>query len=206
MLTLVKPKFFMPMHGEYRMLKLHADLAMELGIKKENTFVLANGDVINMLNGECKLGKRVETDDIYVDGKDSSGLSTSVIRDRKILSTDGVVSVLISMDSRENKLLTRPIVVSRGFMHMVESQTFTRDASKIVEAALVELFKGKVNFSSIKNTIRSSVSSYIYDKTNRNPMVIPVIMNKLADDDALQAEAAVENLKRRSKRVEADKA
>jgi ribonuclease J len=206
MLTLVKPKFFMPMHGEYRMLKLHADLAMELGIKKENTFVLANGDVINMLNGECKLGKRVETDDIYVDGKDSSGLSTSVIRDRKILSTDGVVSVLISMDSRENKLLTRPIVVSRGFMHMVESQTFTRDASKIVEAALVELFKGKVNFSSIKNTIRSSVSSFIYDKTNRNPMVIPVIMNKLGDDAALQAETAVENLKRRSKRPEADKA
>jgi ribonuclease J len=206
MLTLVKPKFFMPMHGEYRMLKLHADLAMELGIKKENTFVLANGDVINMLNGECKLGKRVETDDIYVDGKDSSGLSTSVIRDRKILSTDGVVSVLISMDSRENKLLTRPIVVSRGFMHMVESQAFTRDASKIVEAALVELFKGKVNFSSIKNTIRSSVSSYIYDKTNRNPMVIPVIMNKLGDDDALQAETAVDNLKRRSKRPEAPKA
>jgi ribonuclease J len=205
MLTLVKPKYFMPMHGEYRMLKLHADVAVELGLKRENTFVLANGDVINIYNGECRLGKRVETDDIYVDGKDTSGLSTSVIKDRKILSTDGVVSVLISMDSRENKLLTRPIVVSRGFMHMVESQTFTKEASKIVENALLELFKGKVNFSSIKNTIRNSVSSFIYDKTNRNPMVIPVIMNRLDDENKINAEAAVETLRRRSKKVEAPK-
>lgn len=206
MLTLVKPKYFMPMHGEYRMLKLHADVAVELGVKRENTFVLANGDVINIYNGECKLGKRVETDDIYVDGKDTSGLSTSVIKDRKILSTDGVVSVLISMDSRENKLLTRPIVVSRGFMHMVESQTFTKEASKIVEAALVELFKGKVNFSSIKNTIRNSVSSFIYDKTNRNPMVIPVIMNRLDDEAKTDPESTVETLRRRTKRVEEIKA
>ena len=206
MLTLVKPKYFMPMHGEYRMLKLHADAAVELGVKRENTFVLANGDVINILNGECKLGKRVETDDIYVDGKDTSGLSTSVIKDRKILSTDGVVSVLVSMDSRENKLLTRPIIVSRGFMHMVDSQAFTKEASKIVEAALVELFKGKVNFSSIKNTIRNSLSSFIYDKTNRNPMVIPVIMNRLDESDKIDPESRVDALRRRSKKVEEAKA
>ncbi len=182
MLSLVQPKYFMPMHGEYRMLKIHSDLAKSLGIPKDHTFVLSNGDVVLMNNGECRLGRRVETDDIYVDGKDSSGLSTAVIRDRKILSTDGVISCLVTMDSRTNTLLAKPTIVSRGFMHLADSQEFINEASKQVNDALDDLFKGKVTFSGIKNTIRNTLSTYVYDKTNRNPMIIPVIMNKIETD------------------------
>ncbi len=185
MLSLVTPKYFMPMHGEYRMLKIHSEIAQELGIPKDHTFVLSNGDVILMYKGECRLGRRVETDDIYVDGKDSSGLSTAVIRDRKILSSDGVISVLIAMDSHTNKLLTKPTIVSRGFMHLVSSESFIAEAPKLIEEALAELFKGKVTFSAIKNTIRTTLSTYIYDKTNRNPMIIPVIMNKAEEGNDL---------------------
>ncbi len=183
MLTLLSPKYFMPIHGEYRMLKIHAEIAQSLGIPKENTFVLANGDTLLLNKGVVRMGRRLDVEDIYVDGKDSSGLSTAVIRDRKILSSDGVVCCLISMDSHTNTLLAPPYIVSRGFMFLEESDTFTKEASKVVEEALNELFKGKVTFSNLKNTIRTSLSAYIYEKTNRNPMIIPVTMNKREKED-----------------------
>ncbi len=178
MLTLVQPKYFMPVHGEYRMLKIHAEIAQSLGIPKENTFICSNGDTLLLKDGQVRLGRKVETDDIYVDGKDSSGLSTAVIHDRQNLASDGVVSALISMDSHTNTLLCTPRVVSRGFMYLAESEVFMKEAGKIIEKELNELFKGKVTFNGIKNTIRNSLSAYIYDKTQRTPMIIPVIMNK----------------------------
>ena len=178
MLTLVQPKYFMPVHGEYRMLKIHAEIAQSLGIPKENTFICSNGDTLLLKDGQVRLGRKVETDDIYVDGKDSSGLSTAVIHDRQNLASDGVVSALISMDSHTNTLLCTPKVVSRGFMYLAESEVFMKEAGKIIEKELNELFKGKVTFNGIKNTIRNSLSAYIYDKTQRTPMIIPVIMNK----------------------------
>lgn len=203
MLSLIKPKYFMPIHGEYRMLKIHAQIANSLGVPNDKIFVLSNGDVVLMYKGECHLGRRVETDDIYVDGKDASGLSTAVIKDRKILSTDGVVSVLVSMDSHTNTLLTNPVIVSRGFMHLSDSQEFTKEAPKLIRDALGELFKGKVTFSAIKNTIRNTLSTYIYDKTNRNPMIIPVIMNKVEAENGNEKEIINKNLnpnKRKTRR------
>ena len=95
MLLLTKPKYFFPVHGEYRMLKIHAELSQEVGVPKENTFVLSNGDTILLNKGTARLGPRIHVDDIYVDGNDLSGLSTAVLRDRQILSEDGMVSVLI---------------------------------------------------------------------------------------------------------------
>lgn len=183
MLSLVQPKYFMPIHGEYRMLKIHGQIAESVGVKKENIFTLANGNVVLMYKGECRLGSVVENGDIYVDGKDSSGLSTAVIRDRKVLATDGVITVLISMDSKTNSLLTSPRVLSRGFMFFDESKEFLEEASQVIEEALFELFKGKVNFQLVKNTIRSALSAFIFERTNRSPMIIPVIMNKRQDDE-----------------------
>lgn len=178
MLSLMSPKYFMPIHGEYRMLKIHTEIAQSLGIPKQNTFIMSNGDTLLMYKGSVRVGRRLDADDIYVDGKDTSGLSTAVIRDRKILSSDGVVCCLISMDSHTNTLLAPPYIVSRGFIHLDQSDQFTKEASKVVEDALNELFKGKVTFSNLKNTIRNSLSSFIYEKTHRNPMIIPVTMNK----------------------------
>ena len=183
MLSLFKPKYFMPIHGEYRMLKIHSELAQSIGIPKQNTFALANGDTLIIKNGEVKLGQRIDAEDIYVDGKDSSGLSTAIIRDRKILSSDGVVICLITMDSRTNKLMVPPKIVSRGFMRINETDDLAKEAQNAVCVALNEIFDGKPTFSGIKNAIRNSLSTFIYEKTNRNPMIIPVIMNKLAEND-----------------------
>ena len=180
MLLLMKPKYFMPMHGEYRMLKIHAKLSRDVGVPKENTFVMSNGDSIILRDGEAMPGPRVHVDDIYVDGNDITGLSTAVLRDRQILSEDGMVSIMVSMDSRTGKLLCRPVIISRGFVYMKESQQMIREAENLVESALSKLLARKTTFAEIKNTIRDTLTPYFYQKTNRNPMIIPVVMNKLA--------------------------
>lgn len=176
-LKLFNPRYFMPMHGEYRMLRLHADLAVSLGMARDHTFIHGNGDTIVMRRGVCSDGPRVVADDVYIDGNDINGLSTAVIRDRKILADDGMVSVLVSLDSRQNKLLTPPRISTRGFVY-VNSGHLIAHAEKRVNEALEELMKGKVTFGEIKNTIRLTVGKYLFLKTQRNPMIIPVIMNK----------------------------
>lgn len=178
MLLLMKPKYFMPMHGEYRMLKIHAKLSHEVGVNPRNAFVLSNGDTIILRNEEAFRGARVQTDDIYVDGNDITGLSTAVLRDRQNLSNDGMVSILISMDSHAGKLLTRPVIISRGFVYMKESTEMIREAENLIQTTLTKLLSRKTTFAEIKNTIRDTLEPYFYSKTNRNPMVIPVIMNK----------------------------
>ena len=157
------------------MLKIHAELAEEVGIPKENSFVLSNGDTILLNKGTARLGPRIHVDDIYVDG---NGLSTAVLRDRQILSEDGMVSVLISMDSHEGKLLAKPVIISRGFVYMKDSFPMIREAENLVGQALSQLLAGKTTFGEIKNTTRDVLSQYFYRKTKRNPMIIPVIMNK----------------------------
>lgn len=178
MLLLTKPKYFFPVHGEYRMLKIHAKLLEEVGLEKDNTFVLSNGDTILLKDGEARLGNRIHVDDIYVDGNDITGLSTAVLRDRQILSEDGMVSVLISMDSHQGTLLNKPIIMSRGFVYMKDSTDMIREAEALVGDALSKLLQRKTTFGEIKNTIRDTLGPYFYQKTKRNPMIIPVIMNK----------------------------
>lgn len=178
MMLLTKPKYFFPVHGEYRMLKIHAKLSQDVGVPEERTFVLANGDTILLNKGEARVGPRIHVDDIYVDGNDISGLSTAVLRDRQILSEDGMVSILISMDSRSGKLLARPVIISRGFVYMKDSFRMIREAEKLVDDALKKLLAGKTTFGEIKNVTRDTLSAYFYRKTKRNPMIIPVIMNK----------------------------
>ena len=178
MLLLTSPKYFFPVHGEYRMLKVHSQLAHDVGVPKENTFVLSNGDVIILKDEVARLGNRIHADDIYVDGNDITGLSTAVLRDRQILSEDGMVSILISMDSRSGKLLARPVIVSRGFVYMKDSYQLIKEAERLVNDALSKLLAGKTTFGEIKSTIRDTLSPYFYRKTKRNPMIIPVIMNK----------------------------
>lgn len=179
-LKLFKPKYFMPAHGEYHMLKLHADLAETLGMKKDNIFVLANGDTLILQNHKIEDGERILAEDVYIDGSDTSGVSTAVIRDRKILQDDGMVSVFILLDSKTNKLLCSPRVQTVGFVSYGKNEDhLVRHAQTQVEEALNDLFlTNKVTFNDIKNTVRSVVSKYYFRKTQRNPMIIPLIMNK----------------------------
>ena len=179
MLQLFKPKYFMPVHGEYKMLTLHKETAIETGVPAENIFICANGDVVHLRKGNAFMGtRRIQADDIYVDGNDITGLSTAVLRDRQILSEDGMVSVLISMDSRVGCLLSKPIIVSRGFIYMKDSTEMINEAETLVGDTLTQLLQRKTTFGEIKNTIRDTLGPYFYQKTKRNPMIIPVIMNK----------------------------
>ena len=188
MLNLIKPKYFMPNHGEYKMLVQHSQTAMTTGIPKENCFVCANGDVLVLKNEEVFEAKeRIQTDAIYVDGNDASGLSTSVIKDRRILAENGLVAVIVTIDSRYNKILCRPNIVSRGFVYIKESQTLLKEAELIVYDALKKKMQQRTTFGELKNCIRSSLEPYLYKKTNRNPIVIPIILNQKAAMEEIQA-------------------
>ncbi|MCF0114960.1 MAG: ribonuclease J, partial [Erysipelotrichaceae bacterium] len=133
MLQLIKPKYFMPVHGEYKMLKQHAETAVATGVDKDNCFICANGDMVVLRDGECFVtNERIQTDDIYVDGNDISGLSTSVLKDRQILADNGLVAVIVTIDSRYNKILCRPSIVSRGFVYIKESQDLLKEAELVV--------------------------------------------------------------------------
>ncbi|MDD6711659.1 ribonuclease J1 [Sharpea porci] len=178
MFLLTKPRYFFPIHGEYRMLVIHKHLYEQVGGEKDHAFILSNGDSLILRNHEVFPGPRVHADDIYVDGNDLTGLSTAVLHDRQILSEDGMVAVLIAMDSHEGKLLNRPIIMSRGFVYMKDSTDMIREAERIVQSKLNAELKGKTTFASIKNTVRDSLTSYFHQKTRRHPMIIPVIMNK----------------------------
>ncbi len=181
MLQLIKPEYFMPVHGEYKMQKIHAASAVETGVKAENTFICSNGDVVVMRDGKCFMSNnRIQSDDIYVDGYDATGLSTAVIRDRHILAGSGLVAVIVSIDSRYNKILCKPNIVSRGFVYIKESQTLLKEAEMVVYEALKKKMQQKTTFGELKNCVRGSLEPFLYKKTNRNPIVIPVILNQKA--------------------------
>ena len=181
-LKLYNPKYFMPAHGEYHMLKLHGDIARSIGIPEKNIFIMGNGDTLLLKNHEIIDGDRVTAEDVFIDGYDVNGVSTAVIRDRKILQDDGMVSVMLVIDSKQSKLMCPPKVITVGFVSYGKYEDhLTRHAAMYLNEALNELFGSKkVTFNDIKNTVRSVVSRYFFRKTQRNPMIIPLVMNKVA--------------------------
>lgn len=181
-LKLYNPKYFMPAHGEYHMLKLHGDIAKSLGIPSENIFIMGNGDTLLLKDHKIVDGDRVTAEDVFIDGYDVNGVSTAVIRDRKILQDDGMVSVMLVIDSKQSKLMCDPKVITVGFVSYGKYEDhLTRHASMYLQEALNELYHSKkVAFNDIKNTVRSVVSKYFFRKTQRNPMIIPLVMNKIS--------------------------
>ena len=178
MMLLTKPKYFFPVHGEHKMLCIHKKLYEEVGGKPDHAFVLSNGDCLCLKDHEIFQTRSVHADDIYVDGNDLTGLSTAVLHDRQILSEDGMVAVLISMDSHAGILLHKPVIMSRGFVYMKDSKPMIYGAEMAVDRKLRALLQEKTTFGEIKNTIRETLTTYFYTKTKRRPMIIPVIMNK----------------------------
>lgn len=178
MLKLVRPTYFMPIHGEYRMLQIHGEIAERLGMPKENIFIMENGEMLILENKTIKRGPKVPADAIYIDGNDINGISNAVIKDRKILSDDGLVAVNIVIDSKTSKLLMPAKVYSRGFVKWGFSDLLPKTEER-VNAALEELFKsGRVTFGEIKNVVRETTQRYLYGITGRSPMIIPIVMNK----------------------------
>ncbi|MBS3987995.1 MAG: ribonuclease J, partial [Erysipelothrix sp.] len=170
---------FMPVHGEYKMLIQHSKTAMEVGVPAENIFICANGDPVILRDHEAFYSSvRIQADDVYVDGSDASGLSTAVIKDRKILSNNGLVSVIVCIDSKANKILVRPSIVTRGFVFIKDNQPLIKEAEALVYDAIKKKMASKTTFGEIKNTIRMTLEPFLYQKTHRNPIVIPVILNQ----------------------------
>jgi ribonuclease J len=178
MLRLANPHYFMPIHGEYRMLKLHAEIGESLGIPHDHTFVCDNGDTLVLKNHVVTRGGKIPADDVYIDGNDLDGLSSAVIHDREILKNDGMVAVLVTINSKTNTLVVPPIVYARGFAAGEDTHVI-RHAQMHAEEAIREIMQEKVTFGEIKTTIKNAVSKYIYRKTERNPMIVPVIMNSV---------------------------
>ena len=177
MLKLFKPKYFMPMHGEYRMLRLHAELATTVGVPEENCFVLDNGDTLMLAKHKVTRSYQVEHGVIYIDGNDIKGLEDSVIEDRKILNDHGLIIVAINVDTRANTLLGEPIVYNKGAIAN-KSDNITENLSIIIGGVIREKLATRTTYGEIKNLIKEKVTEYMYGKTRKKPMVIPVILSK----------------------------
>ena len=171
MLRLINPKYFMPVHGEYRMLKRHAEIAIECGIPEENTFVLNNGDVLSINKGKVKRDGSVPANDIYVDGNRLGDVSNSVMRDRRSMSNDGIVIACATISN--DKLLTKPNITTRGFVTVNESEDILKNLESICSNIILKSIKKNKN--DIKSDIISSLSSYIKNETGRNPIILPII-------------------------------
>ena len=177
MLRLIKPKYFMPFHGEYRMLKKHADLAILCGMPKENTFVLGNGDVLIMKDGNVRKGGKIQADDIYVDGNRIGDVSNAVMRDRKVMSQDGIVVVIANMDVKNNKLLNNPNIITRGFVEVNDNIELLKKLENICKDAIENKIKTGINYTEIKSNIVDNLSSYINSQIGRKPIILPIIMD-----------------------------
>lgn len=172
MLRLIKPKYFMPFHGEYRMLKKHADLATLCGIPKENTFVLGNGEVLTIKKGVVKKEGTVPAGDIYVDGNKIGEVNNLIMKERQIMSNDGIVVVTININN--NKLISMPSITTRGFVVVNDNLDLLRELEMVTSKIVVNKLNN--NQLDLKPTIISELSSYIYNKTGRKPIILPVII------------------------------
>ena len=169
MIRLIKPKYFMPVHGEYRMLKKHADIGIMCDIPKQNTFVLSNGDTLELKNGKIKIGEKIETGNSYVDGNKIGDINNVVMKERKAMSQDGIVIITIPL--KNNKLISNPTVTTRGFVLVNDNMELLHD----IENKTLNIIQNK-NTSEFKSIIISELSDYIYNKTGRNTIILPVIM------------------------------
>ena len=176
--SLVKPKYAVPVHGEYRHLKANAEVARSLGIPKENIFIIQSGDVLEMDSESCKVVDKVHTGAILVDGLGVGDVGNIVLRDRQHLAEDGIIIVVLTLERRTNRLLAGPDIVSRGFVYVRESEQLMGDAKKAVSDALDKCLSGRhTDWNRIKLVIRDAMNDYIWKKTKRKPMVIPIIMD-----------------------------
>ena len=177
MLRLVKPEYFMPMHGEYRMLMAHKKIAEDCGIPSENIFVCKNGDVINLTNEGVVRGMPVEAGDVYVDGSRIGDVGGSVIKDRKIMSKDGILLAIININPITRQLLIKPNVTTRGFVMVNENAELIDKIEKKITVIVKEaLQKNTYTYTDLKNQIILDLHPYINTLTGRHPMILPVIM------------------------------
>ena len=175
--TLLHPKYAVPVHGEYKHLKAQAKIAKELGIDKEDIFILHSGDVLEISDEKAEVTGRVPVGAILVDGLGVGDVGNVVLRDRQHLAEDGIIIVVLALDSYNSQLVSGPDIVSRGFVYVRESDELLEEARLLVDGAVEGcLEKGQTDWGKLKSTIKDVLSEYVWKKTKRRPMILPIIM------------------------------
>lgn len=177
MLRLIKPKYFMPVHGEYRMQKIHASLAVDTGVPKDNIFIMENGDVLALTKDSARLAGQFNAQDIYVDGNRIGEIGAAVLKDRRDLSEDGVVLAVATVDFNSKMILAGPDILSRGFIYMRESGELIRESQRVLFNAIRIAMRNKdANIQTVNGAIVNALRPFLYEKTEREPIIIPMIL------------------------------
>ncbi|MCI9138363.1 ribonuclease J [bacterium 1XD42-8] len=175
--SLVKPKFSIPIHGEYRHLTAHSKLAMDLGIPKENIFIISTGDVLELDKEGAAVTGSVQVGSILVDGLGVGDVGNIVLRDRQHLAEDGILIVVLTLEKGNSQILAGPDIVSRGFVYVRESDQLMEEATRVIEDSLGRLLdKGITDWGKMKSAVKDNLSDYLWKKTKRRPMILPIIM------------------------------
>lgn len=177
MQAFAKPKFFLPVHGEYKMLKKHAELACEVGVPENNIFIISNGDILEVDRNSARKNGKVASGRILIDGLGVGDVGNIVLRDRKHLSEDGLMTIVVTLSKEDGRILAGPDVISRGFVYVRESEDLISGAKEIVQKVFEQAESRKIKeWAYIKNTIKDELKEYLYIKTKRNPMILPILM------------------------------
>ena len=178
MLSLVRPKFFVPVHGEYRFLKKHGQIAVETGVAKENVFIMENGRILEVDENSAKLTTQVTSGMVLVDGLGVGDVGNIVLRDRQLLSENGMIIVVISLDRRTAKVVSGPDIVTRGFVYVRENETLIDEIKDVAKKELDKCEEAGIReWATIKGKLRESLIKYIFSKTKRQPMILPILMD-----------------------------
>ncbi|MEG0322320.1 MAG: ribonuclease J, partial [Oscillospiraceae bacterium] len=174
--ALIKPKFFVPLHGEQRHLKVHARLAREMGMDAKNIIISDIGKVIEFTSDSAKLNGIVPAGRVFVDGYGVGDVGSVVLRDRKHLAEDGMIVVVVTMSASEGVVVSGPDIITRGFVYVKESEGLMEELRRVATESLEHCQKGTQDIAELKTAIKNDLSGYLYKKTKRNPMILPVIM------------------------------
>ncbi|MDZ5437061.1 ribonuclease J [Limosilactobacillus reuteri] len=177
MLNFMKPKFFIPIQGEYRLLDRHAELAEEVGIPKENIFLVNKGDVLTYKNGKFHVGEHIDVSNTMIDGTGVGDIGNIVLRDRRVLSEDGIFVVVATIDRKKKKIVARPQITSRGFVFVKTNRQLMQQSADLVEKIVQEnLDQKEFDWSHLKQDVRDKLNRFLFDQTKRHPVILPVIM------------------------------
>lgn len=176
-LSLARPKYFIPVHGEYRQLMAHAETAKKLGIPAQNIFLTTNGKTLELNENEAKFTTLVPSGKVLVDGLGVGDVGNIVLRDRQHLSQDGLIVIVLTMDSSTGEIVSGPDVISRGFVYVRESENLMEDVKKVIKDEVFKFEEKHItDWSTIKSTLKDTLRDYIFEKTKRDPMILPIIM------------------------------
>ncbi|MFJ8258117.1 ribonuclease J [Peribacillus asahii] len=177
MLTLMKPKYFIPIHGEFRMLHHHRLLAESVGVEQGNTFIINNGDVIDINNQVARQTRKIPSGNTYVDGVGVGDVGNIVLRDRKQLSEDGMLVIVVTLSKMERKIISGPDTISRGFVYARDSEELLREVNRLVKTTVNDLQEAnRYQWNVMKQSIKKSVGQYVYSQTKKKPMILPIII------------------------------